>query len=221
MNKKQTLDLLKEKKLIFIFKTQRIQDDDLVQAVQAVVQGGGKFIELTYDQPTGDACAHALGLLKEKFGDQIILGTGTILDEQQAQKAIDAGSEYIVAPNLSKEVSKLCQEKDLMYMPGVFTGTEVVNAWKWGADVLKLFPGCEITLDYAETLMGVIPVLPYFAVCKMDEKMFKKCLKIGYIGAGISRAVNNQKLIASGDFKEIEKRTRRFVEIAARPSDHV
>lgn len=49
MNKKQTLDLLKEKKLIFIFKTQRIQDDDLVQAVQAVVQGGGKFIELTYD----------------------------------------------------------------------------------------------------------------------------------------------------------------------------
>lgn len=216
MNKKETLDALKADKLIFIFKTQRIEDDDLLHAVQAVVAGGGRFIELTYDQPTGQACVHALKLLKEHFGDQIILGTGTILDEQECQNAIEAGSEYIVAPNLSKEVSQLCIKHDLMYMPGVFTGTEVVNAWKWGADVLKLFPGCEISLDYAQTLMGVIPVLPYFAVCKMDEAMFEQCLKIGYIGAGISRAINNRELIASKDFAEIERRTRRFVEIASR-----
>lgn len=212
--KKEILNKLMEEKLIFIFKTQRINQDDLIQAVQAVVDGGGKFIEVTYDQPTGEACINALRFLKEHFKDQIILGTGTILDEEEAQKAIDGGAEYIVAPNLSKEVAELCVQKDLMYMPGVFTGTEAVNAWKWGADILKLFPGCEITLDYAETLMGVINVLPYFAVCKMDEKMFEECLKIGYVGAGISRAVNNRQLIADRNFKEIEKRTRRFVEIA-------
>ena len=216
MNKQETLEALKAEKLIFIFKTQRIDDDDLLEAVQAVVNGGGKFIELTYDQPDGQACTHALRLLKEHFGDQIILGTGTILDEQECQKAIDAGSEYIVAPNLSKEVAELCTRREMMYMPGVFTGTEVVNAWKWGADVLKLFPGCEITLDYAETLMGVIDVLPYFAVCKMDEEMFEKCLKIGYIGAGISRAVNSRELIASRNFAEIERRVHRFVHIASR-----
>ncbi|EOS62031.1 2-dehydro-3-deoxyphosphogluconate aldolase/4-hydroxy-2-oxoglutarate aldolase [Firmicutes bacterium M10-2] len=214
-NKQETLNALKEEKLIFIFKTQRIEDDDLLRAVQAVVSGGGRFIELTYDQPTGQACVRALKLLKEHFGNQIILGTGTILDEQECQNAIEAGSEYIVAPNLSREVSQLCLKYDLMYMPGVFTGTEVVNAWKWGADVLKLFPGCEISLDYAQTLMGVIPVLPYFAVCKMDEEMFEKCLKIGYIGAGISRAINNCELIASKNFSEIEQRTRRFVKIAS------
>lgn len=115
MNKKETLDALKADKLIFIFKTQRIEDDDLLHAVQAVVAGGGRFIELTYDQPTGRACVHALKLLKEYFGDQIILGTGTILDEQECQNAIEAGSEYIVAPNLSKEVSQLCIKHDLMY----------------------------------------------------------------------------------------------------------
>lgn len=82
--------------------------------------------------------------------------------------------------------------------------------------MLKLFPGCEITLDYAETLMGVIDVLPYFAVCKMDEEMFEKCLKIGYIGAGISRAVNSRELIANRNFAEIERRVRRFVHIASR-----
>ena len=213
--KQKMLDELLKEKLIFIFKTQRINDADLVKAVQAVVNGGGRFIELTFDQPEGAACCHALPLLKKHFGGKIILGTGTILDEDQAQKAIDAGTEYIVAPNLSKEVCDLCKEKDLMYMPGVFTGTECVNAWKWGADILKLFPGCEITLDYAETLMGVVNVLPYFAVCKMDEKMFEDCLKIGYVGAGISRAVNSRELIEKGDFQEIEKRTRKFVEIAA------
>ncbi|WP_300970472.1 bifunctional 4-hydroxy-2-oxoglutarate aldolase/2-dehydro-3-deoxy-phosphogluconate aldolase [Faecalibaculum rodentium] len=212
--KQDVLNQLVTEKLIFIFKTQRIGDEDLLRAVQAVVDGGGRFIELTYDQPSGTACCHALPLLKEHFGGKIILGTGTILDEDEAQKAIDAGTEYIVAPNLSREVCSLCREKDLMYMPGVFTGTECVNAWKWGADILKLFPGCEISLDYAETLMGVVNVLPYFAVCKMDETMFEDCLNIGYVGAGISRAVNSRELIEQGRFDEIEKRTRKFVEIA-------
>ena len=214
--KQEMLNELLKEKLIFIFKTQRIDDESLIEAVQAVVNGGGRFIELTYDQPDGEACCHALGLLKERFGRKIILGTGTILDEEEARNAIDAGTEYIVAPNLSKEVCELCKEQDMMYMPGVFTGTECVNAWKWGADILKLFPGCEITLDYAQTLMGVVNVLPYFAVCKMDEAMFEDCLNIGYVGAGISRAVNSRELIENRDFAEIEKRTRRFVEIAAR-----
>ena len=104
-------------------------------------------------------------------------------------------------------------------MPGVFTGTECVNAWKWGADILKLFPGCEITLDYAQTLMGVVNVLPYFAVCKMDEAMFEDCLTIGYVGDGISRAVHSRELIENRDFAEIGKRTSRCVEIAARYID--
>lgn len=103
-----------------------------------LAQHGFKAIEFTWNSPNA---AQTVKGLQDEFGTSLLVGAGTILTEQTAQVALDAGARFLVSPHWSTEVSSFAKENQLPYLPGVLTPTEVVTASSSGWDLLKLFPG--------------------------------------------------------------------------------
>lgn len=211
-------EALDRAKLMFIFRGGKLSDDDLKRACQAVLDGGGRLVELTYnhnDDRVADT-PRAMALLHETFGDDLLIGSGTTLNVDEVRMAREAGASFVVAPVLNRSVIEEAARLDLMCMPGAGSATEALQAHEWGADYVKLFPAGEMGIGYAKALMAPLGFIKYFAVCRMTPEYFEECLRAGFAGAGVSSCINAPELITSGAFDEIERRVATYVDIAAR-----
>lgn len=86
------------------------------------------------------ACAkEAIAYAVKNYPDMEI-GAGTVINRAQCENALSAGATFIVSPGLSKEVAKLCNEKNIPYYPGCVTPTEIMEALELGITTVKFFP---------------------------------------------------------------------------------
>ena len=195
-------------KLMCIFRGGRLSDDELRRSCQAVLDGGARIVELTYNHNDDkvEETPRAIALLRETFGDDLMVGSGTTLNVEEVRMAHEAGASFVVSPVLDKGVIEEAARLDLMCMPGAGSATEALRAYEWGADYVKLFPAGEMGLGF----------IKYFAVCRMTPGFFEECLRAGFAGAGVSSCINAPELIASRAFDEIERRVAEYVAIAAR-----
>ena len=110
--------------------------DDTIPTLSALCDGGLPVAEITFRT----ACAaEAIALGVKKFPEMHI-GAGTVINAEQAQKAIDAGAQFIVSPGLSAEVAEVCKTADIPYLPGCATPTEIMQAISLGITTVKFFP---------------------------------------------------------------------------------
>ncbi len=107
-----------------------------VPLAKAFIDGGLDCVEVTFRTA---AAADAIKAMCETFPD-LTVGAGTVLSPEQAQKAIDAGSKFIVSPGLNPEVVKYCQSKNVPVLPGISSPTELELAMSLGLEVVKFFP---------------------------------------------------------------------------------
>lgn len=216
--RRTVVEELDRAKLMCIFRGGKMSDDELKRACQAALDGGARLVELTYshnDNMVADT-PRAISLLHEAFGDDLMIGSGTTLSADEVRMAHEVGASFVVAPVLDRTVIEEAARLDLMCMPGAGSATEALQAHKWGADYVKLFPAGEMGIGYAKALMAPLGFIKYFAVCRMTPEFFEECLKAGFAGAGVSSYINAPELIASGAFDEIERRVSEYVNIAAR-----
>ena len=109
---------------------------DTVFTLKALKDGGINCAEITFRT----ACAaEAIATGVKEFPDMNI-GAGTVINLEQAQKAVDSGAKFLVSPGLSEEVAKFASEKNIPYFPGCVTPTEIMQALKLGISVVKFFP---------------------------------------------------------------------------------
>jgi len=114
--------------------------EEALKASQAIVAGGMRGIELTFTVPQATEVIQELVALYQENPD-VVIGAGTVLDATTARLAIVAGAEYIVSPSFDEETAKICNLYQVPYLPGCMTITEMKEALKSGADIIKLFPG--------------------------------------------------------------------------------
>ncbi|MEG2720960.1 MAG: bifunctional 2-keto-4-hydroxyglutarate aldolase/2-keto-3-deoxy-6-phosphogluconate aldolase, partial [Oscillospiraceae bacterium] len=127
----------------------RIKDDGVVAVVRAAseseakrivekcVAGGLTSIELTFTVPFAHKIIESLAV---SYGNQILLGAGTVLDSETARIAILSGANFIVSPHFNADTVRLCNRYRIATMAGIMTITEAVTAMEAGTDILKLFP---------------------------------------------------------------------------------
>src|SRR5579872_7415236 len=111
--------------------------DGAVKAIEAVYRGGIRAAEITMTVP---GAIKALEKLADQFGDQIVLGAGTVLDPETARICMLAGAQFFVTPALKLSTIEMAQRYSKPIMPGALTPTEVLTAWEAGADAVKIFP---------------------------------------------------------------------------------
>ena len=107
------------------------------QVVDAVKLGGITTIEVTMTVPNA---IHLIENLVKDYGDEILIGAGTVLTKQIAAQCIAAGARFIISPALNLETIKFCNEREIVVIPGALTPTEILTAWNAGADFVKVFP---------------------------------------------------------------------------------
>lgn len=139
--------------------------NDTIPTLKALCDGGLPVAEITFRT----ACAaEAIALGVKEFPDMHI-GAGTVINADQAKKAIEAGAQFIVSPGLSAEVADVCQKAGIPYLPGCATPTEIMQAIALGLDIVKFFPANVYGgLSAIKALAGPFPQIKFLPTGGVD-----------------------------------------------------
>ncbi|MEL0637473.1 2-dehydro-3-deoxy-6-phosphogalactonate aldolase [Marinomonas sp. TI.3.20] len=131
-----------------------IETKDVVRVTQILIDEGFSMIEVPLNSP--DALT-SIKLLVDTFGNNYLIGAGTVTTPALAKAVIATGANLVVTPNYNAEVIKLSAAAGCVTFPGVITPTEAFDALEAGATGLKLFPVSVLGLDGFKALKSVLP----------------------------------------------------------------
>lgn len=152
MEKEQVITGIREIGAVAVIRAQT--EEEALRLVGQCVEGGIRAIELTFTVPF----AHrVLEQVARAYGDEVLLGAGTVLDSETARVALLSGAEFIVSPCYRKEMIRLCNRYRKLLVCGVMTVTEAVAAMEDGCDILKLFPADTLGVSFLKALKGPLP----------------------------------------------------------------
>ena len=134
MNMKTTKNMFDTVRVVPVVVIKELEDT--IPTLKALCEGGLPVAEITFRTP---CAAEAIALGVKEFPEMHI-GAGTVINAEQAQKAIEAGAQFIVSPGLSAEVAEVCKTADIPYFPGCATPTEIMQAIALGITTVKFFP---------------------------------------------------------------------------------
>ncbi len=181
--------------------------EDAYHAAAACVEGGIKFIEITFSVTGADE------VIRRLSGDErVAVGAGTVLCVDDARKALRAGASYIVSPNFDEDVVKFAKKEGVVSIPGACTPTEIYRAHKAGADVIKLFPFVEIGgLSFLKAVRGPLPFVRYMLCGGATLDNVSQYLAARAAGILIGSAIIRRDLVAAADWDSIAGLSRSFV----------
>jgi 2-dehydro-3-deoxyphosphogalactonate aldolase len=200
------------KHLPFVAIIRGIEPKDAVRVTQILIDEGFSMIEVPLNSP--DALM-SIKHLVDTFGNNYLIGAGTVTTPALAKAVIETGANLIVTPNYNAEVIKLAVNANCVTFPGVVTPTEAFDALAAGATGLKLFPISVVGLDGFKALKSVLPpnvdCLPVGGINPTIESM-KPYMDLGATGFGLGASLYKPGLTDD----KIRSNAKQFVEVYAR-----
>lgn len=187
----------------------RLDDaEDAYGTAIALVKGGIDVVEVTMAVPD------ALGVirsLKARFKDEVAVGAGTVLDSKEADSASSAGADFIVSPNLDLSTVEACKKNGKVAIPGSLTPTEILEAWRAGADIVKVFPaGLMGGPKYIAALKEVFPYIRLLGLGKVNLETVRDYIEEGSDAVGIGAALVDKADIKERRFDRITEKAVKF-----------
>ena len=161
-----------------------------------------------------EGAAGMISRWREKYGEKAAIGAGTVLDLDMAKEAIDAGSQFIISPNLDEAVVDYGLKKGVSVWPGVMTPTEIVRAWKSGAEAVKIFPMGTLGWKYLAEIRAPLDKIPMMATGGVDLDNIADYFKAGACAVGMGSKLVNLEWVRSGRFDLLTDKARQFSEAA-------
>lgn len=212
MEKQDIKNLIDSNKIVAIIRG--VDLNKTIDTVQALVDGGIVLLEFTFDH-TNVNCIEdnikKIRLVKEYFGNKICVGAGTVLNKEEVEKAIDAGAQFIISPNVNTDVIRRTNELGKVSIPGALTPTEAVKAYEAGADYVKLFPAGELGKSYIKALMSPLKHIPFMAVGGINPNNVRAFVEIGIAGLGVGGQLIDKKAIEENNYKKITEIAKEFI----------
>jgi 2-dehydro-3-deoxyphosphogluconate aldolase/(4S)-4-hydroxy-2-oxoglutarate aldolase len=187
--------------------------------VEALVAGGITVMEVTMTVP---GAVELLRELKREHGDKLLLGSGTVTTAEQAAATIDAGAEFVVSPSFHPAVVAQTRALGKVSIPGALTPTEVITAWRAGADYVKIFP-CSAMGGalYLKSLLAPFPELQLIPTGGVTLATAADFLKAGARALGVGTDLVNPRAIEDGTPETVTNMARAYVEIVAQAKARV
>ena len=204
MNRQQVLQKIGECGVVAVIRGDGFEK--ALASVDACVRGGVKLIEVTFTVPGAD---RLIAELCSRYGDDVIVGAGSVLDPETARAAILAGAKFVFSPALNLDTIKLCNRYAVAVVPGVFSPTEAVAALEAGVNLVKLFPGDVAGPKGLKALKGPLPQLDIMPTGGVNLDNIADWFKAGAYAVGAGSFLT--KGAASGDFGAVENTARELV----------
>ncbi len=182
-------------------------EEEAVNGIRAVVEGGIKTVEVTFTVPGAPG---VIRRVKHDLGDSVLLGAGTVLTPEEAEDAVDAGALFLVAPHTDEKVIGSAKRLGVPIIPGAFTATEVVRAWDMGADAVKIFPASLGGPGYIRALKMPLPHVPLVPTGGVDERTVGDFFQAGAFAVGAGGALFDRKRLHAKDYAGMTEIAKRF-----------
>jgi len=204
MKKFKILNKLTESGVVAVIRAEN--EEQALKISKACLAGGVKGIELTFTVPGAD---RVIRTLAEKFGDQMLIGAGTVLDSETARIAILAGANYIISPGFDPETAKLCNRYQIPYMPGCMTITEMIKAMEAGCDIVKLFPGSALEPKFVKAVKGPLPQVNIMPTGGVNIDNVDQWIRAGCVAVGVGGDLTGPA--KTGDYAGVTELAKQFV----------
>ncbi|CAL9150603.1 unnamed protein product [Musa hybrid cultivar] len=174
-----------------------------MEAACAALSGGISVLEIVMSTP-GVLEVVIRGLLKDYPSS--VIGVGTVLNAEDARKAVKAGAQFLMSPGTVMEILLDLQNTDVLYIPGAMTPTEVLSAYNAGARIIKIYPvsvlgGC----DYIKALKKPFPHIPMVASQGTTTDSIRKYIECGASAVVLSDAIFEKEAMRHRNFDEIHR----------------
>ncbi len=182
-----------------------------MRAIDAIKAGGVSTMEITMTVP---GAVKVMEEVATRYGSEVLVGAGTVLDAETARICILAGAQFVISPALNLETIALCKRYGVVAMPGALTPTEVVQAWTAGADFVKVFPaGALGGANYIKSLKAPFPQIEIVPTGGVSLKTAADFIRAGASALGIGADLVDLEALKEGKSNLITERTRQYVEI--------
>ncbi|MEB3218409.1 MAG: bifunctional 4-hydroxy-2-oxoglutarate aldolase/2-dehydro-3-deoxy-phosphogluconate aldolase [Nostocales cyanobacterium 94392] len=196
------LTLLKQHRVIAVIRANKT--DLARQMALAVASGGIELIEVTWNTPNP---AELIAELRREL-PHCIIGAGTLLNLQQMQQAVQAGSQFLFTPHTDSEIISAAVNLNVPIIPGALTPTEIVTAWTLGATCVKIFPIQAVGgVEYIKSLQAPLKQIPLIPTGGVNLENAGEFIKAGAIAIGLSSDLFPKHLVISEDWDLITQQT--------------
>ncbi len=207
-SKSQALARLRGVGLIPIIRTP--SSEDALRAAEAVMASGIGIVEITMTVP--DA-RRILAQVASRFGGEALVGAGTLLDVEDCWAAIGAGAEFVVTPALDCQVIEIAQRHDKPCISGALTPTEILAAWRAGANLVKVFPcGSVGGPQYIKALKGPFPQIELVPTGGVNLSTTPAYIRAGAAAVAVGSELIELDALRSGRLDLITRAAREYLE---------
>lgn len=201
--------LLKKIEDVGIVAVIRLDDaDSIIDVCAAVKAGGVTALEITMTTP---GALEAIKELSANKDPEVLIGVGTVLDVATAEKAIEAGSEFVVSPIFNKAVVEATKAGGKISMPGAYSPTEVYAASQAGADVVKIFPASVGGPGFFKGIKAVFPDIKVMPTGGVTLETIPGFVKAGAWSLGTGSNLTPKDAIKNKDWNQITEIAAGFV----------
>jgi 2-dehydro-3-deoxyphosphogluconate aldolase / (4S)-4-hydroxy-2-oxoglutarate aldolase len=209
MEKSQVIARIQQGGLIPILRTPSA--DEAMVVAEALAEAGLTSLEIPLTVP---GAIEVIAELSKRWGDEVLVGAGTVLDATAAESCIAAGATFIISPSSEMEVIDHCVERGVAVFPGALTPTEIVDAWRAGADMIKVFPCSAMGgASYISAVRAPLPHIPLVPTGGVSLQTAAAFIKAGASALGVGSELVDLDAIREGRAQVIGERARLYLEI--------
>jgi 2-dehydro-3-deoxyphosphogluconate aldolase/(4S)-4-hydroxy-2-oxoglutarate aldolase len=187
--------------------------EELVDAAEAIKKGGVDIIEITMTTP---GALDVVSAVAKKFGNEVLIGAGTVLDAETARAVFLAGGEFVVSPVWSPELIAMCRRYSKPIVPGAFSPTEIMAAWDAGADLVKVFPASIGGPGLIKAIRGPLPQIPLVPTGGVRLDNTADFIRAGSAMVAVGGNLVSKDLVKGKKFDELTELARQFKEEVAK-----
>lgn len=208
-----TVSYIKEQGLMVLFRG--VDAAIVPDLVQALYRGGARMLEFTFDPSdpnTETKTADLIKAVRKTVGDKMLVGAGTVIDETYAVAAARAGADFLVSPDTNPSIISLTKKLGLVSIPGALTPTEVMTAYRAGADIVKLFPITKDDIGYLANITRPLSHVPFLCTGGVNPDTIGSFFAAGACAVGTGISILKPELVAARVFDGIAELTRLHIE---------
>src|SRR5271163_2142702 len=206
MNKIEVCALIKEIGIVPGIRVCTAEDAHF--AAESVASGGVPIVEITM------TVAGAIDLISHlvRYHPKMLVGAGTIMDTEVARQCVDAGASFLTSPGLDTALIEFAAKNEVVVLAGALTPTEVISAWRAGADFVKVFPCAQVGGDsYIKALRAPLPQVPLIAAGGVNQQTAANFILAGATAIGVVSELTPTEAIARRQADRIRELAQRFV----------
>ena len=186
--------------------------EQLLEVARRLLAGGVDCIEITMTTPNA---LDVIRSCRKAIGDDALIGVGSVLDAEMCLDATDAGAQFVVSPIFDPEIIRAAHEADVPVVPGCFSPTEIHNATRLGADLVKVFPAGRLGAAFFKDVLAPMPHLKLTPTGGVNLDTVADFIKAGAATLAVGSALVDKKALAEGNLDLIEQLAGKFVQAVA------